>query len=228
MLHKLRGSVTEHEAKAVERAVWGLLVHAVETALAPKVVLAAWVDLGETGRAFVVARLDAMRVTAETLRASKACAEHARRELRRVAAAARMWVARFDRVAPLLVKLVAARMVEVGALGEAEARGVTDEHKRVARALDAAGCTNEGLFALLVSTPVDVRIEPLARAVTEAAAKAAIAPKDTTGTAEPERPTGAIALVGAFGHVDATAAIGTIRSAVAAKRRRPALLACFP
>jgi hypothetical protein len=194
----------------VEVAVWGLLVHAVEAALAPKVVLAAWVALGETGRAFVVARLDAMRVTARALGASRASAECARRELRRVAAAARMWVARFDRVAPALVKLVAERMVEVGALGEAEARVVADERARVARALDAAGCTCEGLFALLVSTPVDVRIEPLARAVASAAAVRDVA--------------------AAVKDVRAERRLGPVRAAVAAavKRRRSALLACFP
>jgi hypothetical protein len=146
-----------------EVAVWGLLVHAVRALIAPKVALPAWVALRESGRAFVVARLQAAGVTVASLAARDSDARVVF-ELRRVAAAARMWMARFDRVAPALVKLVAARMLDVGALTEADARSVTDHCAPVALVMDDAGCTNEGLFALLVSVPVDGRIEPLAYA----------------------------------------------------------------
>ncbi len=60
-------------------------------------------------------------------------------------------------------------MVETGALTVDQGRRVSGARETIARELAGLGCTSEGLYTLLVSSPVDARIEPLSVALIGAA-----------------------------------------------------------
>jgi hypothetical protein len=156
------------EPKSMELAVKRLLSRAVKWKLAPSWTLRGWSDLQKEGRAFVVERLEALGVTATSLPDSLPF-ESVCIELRRVSSVVRMWMARLDAVAPELVALVADRMVEARTLTADQGRLVSGARKTIARELGFLGCTSEGLYMLLVSSPVDARIEPLAVALIGAA-----------------------------------------------------------
>ncbi len=92
--HQL-GTAAHPMPESTELAVWRLLLRAVELKIAPSWTLRGWKALRDFGRAFVVARLEAVGVTALSLPLSLPF-ESVCSELRRVSSAVRMWMARFD------------------------------------------------------------------------------------------------------------------------------------
>ncbi len=128
---------------------------------APSWTLGAWERLDPGGRAFVVEHIHAAGVTPQAL----AAPSHVESVLVELRVAVGVWVARYSEVSPHLLVGVVDRMRERGMLTDAEARRIVEHSTDVARGLTTAGCTSTGIFDLLVSSPLDLRMEPLAHAM---------------------------------------------------------------